>query len=444
MTVQLPVYNEAEVISRLIRAVSEMDYPKDRLEVQVLDDSTDETSVRVADVARELQGQGLNLVHLRRDARSGYKAGALANGMAQASGAYFLILDADFVPEPGLLKALLPPFQDPQVGMVQARWDHLNEDARFLTRGQALLLDGHFFFEQGGRYRSGRFMNFNGTAGLWRRSALEDAGGWVADTLTEDLDASYRAQIAGWRFVFQSETGVPAELPEGVRALEVQQKRWAQGGIQTGRKLLPGIWRGNWPMRVKVEASFHLLGHVAHPLTVVLGVLLLPSAVARAHLGLEGWLVLDLALFLAATGSFFTFYLSAARARARPWGRSLGTALLTMALGVGLTAPVSRAVLAEIGARGQETPFHRTPKGGALGLRRYHSPEAAADQTLKLALAVWMAGSTVLALAWGFYYTVPFLVLFGAGWGWLGVGEFLDRLRHQPRAGLAGLAHVPS
>jgi cellulose synthase/poly-beta-1,6-N-acetylglucosamine synthase-like glycosyltransferase len=429
ITVQLPVYNEAEVVERLIRAAVALDYPPAQLEIQVLDDSNDETTARIAELLGTLPAEGPRVTHLRRPTRAGFKAGALAHGLAHASGDFVLILDADFVPEPALLHQLLPPFSDPAVGMVQARWDHLNEDRRLLTRGQALLLDGHFFFEQGGRYRSGRFMNFNGTAGLWRRAALESSGGWASDTLTEDLDLSYRAQMAGWRFVFLGEVGVPAELPEGVRALEVQQKRWAQGGVQTGRKLLPRIWRGPLPLRVKLEATVHLFGHVAHPMTVVLGVLLLPSAVARVFLGLGGWLALDFLLFLAATGSFFLFYLSAARMRGRPWVPSLGRALATMALGIGLTAPVSRAVLAGLSGLGARTPFHRTPKGGALGLARYGSPAAPADTVLKLGLALWMLGSTGVALALGYFATVPFLVLFGVGWGWLGVGELRDRRR---------------
>ncbi len=449
VTVQLPVYNEAEVVERLARAAVALDYPAHLLEVQLLDDSTDETTDRIRALLPELRAGGVRVEHLHRARREGFKAGALAEGLRAARGAFFLVLDADFLPPPDLLHRLLPPFQDPGVGMVQARWDHLNEGARPLTRGQALLLDGHFWFEQGGRYASGRFMNFNGTAGMWRREALDDAGGWSPDTLTEDLDASYRAQMAGWRFVYLGGVGVPAELPEGIRALEVQQKRWAQGGVETGRKLLPTLWRGPWPRPVKVEATFHMLGHLAHPLTVVLGILLLPSAVARRSLGLEAWLLLDLLVFAAATGSFLVFYLAAARARARGWGRSVPQALLTMALGVGLTAPVARAVLRGVTGRGRgRDPFHRTPKGGRAGLRRYRAPAGSGDLALKLLLAAWMACSTVLALRWGLYPTLPFLLLFGFGWGWLGVGELVERGRlgrppgaHRRLAGLPG--HAP-
>jgi cellulose synthase/poly-beta-1,6-N-acetylglucosamine synthase-like glycosyltransferase len=430
VTIQLPVYNEAEVVERLARAAVALDYPPHLLEVQILDDSTDETTDRVRALLPELRAGGVRVEHLHRDRRTGFKAGALAEGLRVARGAFLLVLDADFLPDPDLVRRLLPPFADPRVGMVQARWDHLNEGARPLTRGQALLLDGHFWFEQGGRYAAGRFMNFNGTAGMWRREALDEAGGWSSDTLTEDLDASYRAQMAGWRFVYLGGVGVPAELPEGIRALEIQQKRWAQGGVETGRKLLPALWRGPWSRKIKVEATFHLVGHLAHPLTVVLGILLLPSAVARRSLGLESWLLLDLLVFAAATGSFLVFYLAAARARTRGWWGSFPQALLTMALGVGLTAPVSRAVLRGVTGRGRGRDlFHRTPKGGRAGILRYRAPAGSGDLAFKLLLAAWMACSAVLALRWALFPTLPFLLLFGVGWGWLGLGELLERGR---------------
>jgi hypothetical protein len=429
VTVQLPVFNEAEVVERLVRAAAALDYPAHLLEIQVLDDSTDETSERVRALLPELRASGLRVEHLRRGDRHGYKAGALAAGTRRARGDFLLVLDADFVPAPDLVRRLLPPFMDPGVGMVQARWDHLNEGRSLLTRAQALLLDGHFWFEQGGRYAANRFMNFNGTAGMWRRATLDQAGGWSADTLTEDLDMSYRAQMAGWRFVYLGAVGVPAELPEGIRALEVQQKRWAQGGIETGRKLLRKVWQGPWSGGVKTEATFHLMGHLAHPMTVLLGVLLLPSAWARRVLGLDAWLLLDLVVFAAATGSFLVFYLAAARTRDRPRAAAVPQALLTLVLGVGLTAPVARAVLRGATGRGhrRRDPFHRTPKGGRRGLERYRSPLAPGDLALKLVLALWMFVSIVLALTWGFLPTLPFLVLFGAGWGWLGVGELLER-----------------
>ena len=424
ITVQLPVFNEAGVVERLLEAVAELRYPHDRLQVQLLDDSTDGTSVIADRTTGRLRAAGLRIEHLRRRDRTGFKAGALQAGMESAEGEYILVLDADFVPGPELIHELLPPFLDPSVGMVQARWDHLNEDESLLTRCQVLLLDAHFFFEQGGRCASSAFMSFNGTAGMWRRTALEEAGGWSWDTLTEDLDASYRAQMAGWRFVFLPGVGVPAELPGAVRALEVQQKRWAQGGVQTAGKVLPALWSGPWSLRIKLEGAVHLLAHLAHPLTLALGVLLLPSAVARRSLGLDQLLVLDLLVFAVATLSFLTFYVAAGRRRGRPWRRVIPRAAATLALGVGLTASVSRAVLRGLGA-GAKDPFERTPKRG-WGESIYRSVSGRGDRLLKLALLGWLLMSTLGALAWGYPGSLPFLILFMSGYAWLLIGDIAE------------------
>jgi cellulose synthase/poly-beta-1,6-N-acetylglucosamine synthase-like glycosyltransferase len=418
VTVQLPIYNEAAVVHRLLDAVAKLDYPADRLEIQVLDDSTDDSGREVAMRIEALRGQGVWVEHLTRPSREGYKAGALRWGLERARGEYFLILDADFVPPPDLITRFLPSFEDPEVGMVQGRWDHLNEDAGWLTRCQALMLDAHFFFEQGGRFVSGSFLNFNGTAGMWRRAAILGGGGWSADTLTEDLDLSYRAQMAGWRFIFRSDIGVPGELPETPRALELQQKRWAQGGVQTGRKLLRSLWRGPWPLRIKVEGTFHLLGHLGHPLTLALGFLLLPSAVARDVLGFRGFGVWDVAVFTWATLTFLVFYLSAGRFRRRPWRTLIPTALVTLSLGIGLTAAVSRAVLRGL-LGGRSDPFHRTPKRGGRPCSPYSTPRAWGDRVLGGVALAWGLGSLALAVHWGYFGSIPFLILFSSGWGWM-------------------------
>ncbi len=430
VTVQLPVFNEAGVVERLVDAAASLDYPSDLLQIQVLDDSTDETTRIAAAAVGRWRRRGIDVVHLRRTDREGFKAGALAAGLGRANGELLLVLDADFVPAPDLVRRLMAPFRDPGVGMVQARWDHLNEEAGWLTRAQALLLDGHFFYEQGGRYAAGRFFNFNGTAGMWRRACLEDAGGWEADTLTEDLDLSYRAQMKGWRFVFLGDVGVPAELPERVSALEVQQKRWAQGGIQTARKILPSLLRGPWPLPVKLEAVVHLCGHLAHPLTLLLGLLIYPAALARRSLGWEEYLALDLVVFLAATVPFVVFYSMAGRRRDRPWRRLLPAVAATLAVGIGLSAPVTRAVLR--GLRATADPFVRTPKRGGGPGSRYGHRSAPGDTCLKLALAVVLTASLTGALLEGFYASVPFLVLFASGYWGLGVGG-LTAPRTPPR-----------
>ncbi|MBW3534148.1 MAG: glycosyltransferase [Gemmatimonadetes bacterium] len=424
VTVQLPVFNERHVVERLVDAACALDYPRERLEVQVLDDSTDDTTARAQASAAAWRERGVDVRVIRRGRRDGFKAGALAHGVERARGEMFLVLDADFVPPPDLVRRLLPPFQDASVGMVQARWDHLNEDENGLTRAQALLLDGHFFLEHGARYASGRFFNFNGTAGMWRRRCVEEAGGWRADTLTEDLDLSYRAQMAGWRFVFLEDVGVPAELPARVGALEVQQRRWAQGGIQTARAVLPRLVCGPWPWRVKTEAVFHLCGHLAHPLTVLLGLLLFPSAVARRTLGLERLLALDLALFAMATGPFLAFYATAARRRDRPWRLVLPGVLRTLSVGIGLSAPVGRAVLRGLGRAGD--PFVRTPKRGAAARASYAGGGRVGDTTLELALGGIMVVYMTLAVTGGYWAQIPFLLLFASGWLGLGGRALLD------------------
>jgi cellulose synthase/poly-beta-1,6-N-acetylglucosamine synthase-like glycosyltransferase len=426
VTVQLPVYNEASVVERLLDAAARLDYPRELLQIQLLDDSTDETTQRAARRIEHWGRKGVRVEHLRRNGREGFKAGALALGLERAAGEFILVLDADFVPHPDLIHRLLGPFGDPAVGVVQARWDHLNEDQSILTRCQALLLDAHFFFEQGGRWAGGRFMNFNGTAGMWRRDALVDAGGWSSDTLTEDLDVSYRAQMRGWRFVFRPAVGVPSELPDTVRALEVQQKRWSQGGVQTGRKLLPGILGGPWRPAIKLEAVAHLMGHVAHPLTLLFGLLIVPSGLARQSLDLEGLLLLDLVVFTVATLSFLLFYSAAGRKRDRPWRTLVPKALVTVALGIGLTATVSRAVLRGLRGGGDD-PFVRTPKRGN-GEPRYRSPLLGSDLTLKVLMTGWMVASGGLALHHGLYMSIPFVLLFGLGYAWVTGAELMDRI----------------
>jgi cellulose synthase/poly-beta-1,6-N-acetylglucosamine synthase-like glycosyltransferase len=427
VTVQLPVFNEASVVVRLLDAVAALDYPRDRIQVQLLDDSTDVTTRYAATRVAELRENGLQIQHLHRKDRTGFKAGALAQAMEYATGDFLLILDADFVPKPDLIHRLLPPFMDHGVAMVQARWDHLNESRSLLTRCQALLLDAHFFFEQGGRYSGGLFMSFNGTAGMWRRKALEDSGGWSWDTLTEDLDLSYRCQMRGWRFVFLRDVGVPAELPEDQRALEVQQKRWAQGGVQTGKKILPRLvaWGpGAFPLRIQAEGVAHLMGHLAHPFTLLLGLLLLPSAVARSSLELDRFLWLDAAVFAGATLSFLTVYVMAGRVRGRPLWRLVGRAVATLALGVGLTASVTRAVLRGL-LGGSKDPFIRTPKRGE-GTHRYRPLAQWGDAALKAGLVTWMGLGVVGALVWGYVATLPFLLLFGGGYLWLLFGSLRE------------------
>ena len=422
VTVQLPLYNERFVAERLLRAVAALDYPADRLEVQVLDDSTDETSAIVARVCGELRAVGLDVRHLHRTERTGFKAGALAAGLAVARGDLLCIFDADFVPGRDFLRRLVPwlsgPAADPRVGMVQARWGHLNRDQSLVTRVQALLLDGHFAVEHAARHRTGCFFNFNGTAGIWRRAAIEDAGGWTADTLTEDLDLSYRAQLAGWQFVFLPEVVVPAELPAAAADLEAQQHRWAKGAAQTARKLLPGLLAAPLPWRVRREAFVHLTANLCYPLMIVLAALIFPAMLLRRGGGLWQLLLVDAPLFAVGSGSVLLFYVASQIAVGEPWRARLRLLPALMATGIGLSVTNSAAVVAGAFVRGGT--FHRTPKyAGAAGRLASYGGGRRLSFWIAGALTIYFGACVVTAAAVGMWASLPFLYLFLQGYGYL-------------------------
>src|SRR5947199_9951442 len=301
VTVQLPLYSEMYVAERLIDAVCRLDYPAGRLEIQVLDDSTDETTEIVERIVAGYRAEGVDIRLLHRTDRTGFKAGALEAGLKVARGEFIAIFDADFMPTPDFLLRLMPHFAGSKVGMVQARWGHINQDYSLLTKIQSILLDGHFVLEHGGRNRSGRFFNVDGTAGIWRRVAIDDAGGWQHDTLTEDLDLSYRAQLRGWRFVFVSGVIAPAEVPVEMNGFKSQQHRWAKGSIQTCRKLLPTILRSDLPLGVKAEAFFHLTANFNYILMCVLSMLMFPAMVIRYNMGWYEMILIHVPLFFAVT-----------------------------------------------------------------------------------------------------------------------------------------------
>jgi cellulose synthase/poly-beta-1,6-N-acetylglucosamine synthase-like glycosyltransferase len=417
LTVQLPLFNEMYVVERLIDAVCALAYPKDKLEVQVLDDSTDDT-VEVARRAVEAKRrEGFDIVHLHREHRTGFKAGALEAGLARSRGELVAIFDADFVPLPDFAERLVHHFTDPSVGLVQARWGHLNPDHSALTRVQALLLDGHFVIEQSARNRSGRFFNFNGTAGIWRRTCIEDAGGWQHDTLTEDLDLSYRAQIRGWKFVFVPDVVAPAELPVEMVAFKSQQHRWAKGSIQTARKLLPLIVRSALPWRVKTEAVLHLTANACYVLMILLTLLVVPAVWLRREI--SPWLIaaIDLPLFAFSSISVVWFYAVAQR-EALGTLRGIGRRIpFLMAVGVGLSVNNARAVLEALSGRPSE--FRRTPKynlrrGESVASRRYRGTTGR-DVWIEAAIAAYLTVA-VLGAAWaGLWLAIPFLALFQAG-----------------------------
>ncbi len=361
VTVQLPLYNEAHVAERIIDACARLQYPRSKLEIQVLDDSTDETAALVAARVNVWQAHGLDIVHVRRTDREGYKAGALQNGLRLARGAFVAVFDADFLPPPEFLRRTLPAFREPHVGMVQARWGHANAGASLLTRLQAFGLDAHFALEQHTRQRTGCFINFNGTAGVWRRRCIEEAGGWQGDTLTEDLDLSYRAQLAGWRLRYLPAVEVPAEVPVEMNALRTQQFRWAKGAVETARKLLRPLWRAAQPLRVKLEGTLHLTAHLAFPF-ILLAALTHAPLLVITHLGYgPGPLYFTLlSLGLVGFAGFFLAQLFAQRALHPDWGRRLCLFPLFAAGTMGLALSNTHAVVE--GLRGRRTAFARTPK----------------------------------------------------------------------------------
>ncbi len=346
VTLQLPIFNEQYVVDRLLQAVCRLEYPRERLDIQLLDDSTDETVNVARGLVEHYAAQGQPITYIHRTNRAGYKAGALHEGLKTAKGEFVAIFDADFVPPPDFLLRIIHHFTEPKVGMVQTRWTHINRHYSFLTEVEAILLDGHFVLEHSGRARHDVFFNFNGTAGIWRRQAIEEAGGWEHDTLTEDTDLSYRAQLKGWKFVYRQDVECPAELPVEMTAFKTQQARWAKGLIQTGKKILPRVLKSDQPFRVKLEAWYHLTANLSYPLMVILSVLLLPAMVIRFYQGWFQMLYIDIPLFLASTFSISSFYLVSQRELfPKTWPRALLYLPFLMALGIGLTVTNTRAVL---------------------------------------------------------------------------------------------------
>jgi cellulose synthase/poly-beta-1,6-N-acetylglucosamine synthase-like glycosyltransferase len=423
VTVQLPIYNEIYVVRRLLESVGRLDYPRDRLQIQVLDDSTDETTVVATREVERLRAAGLDVQLLHRVHREGFKAGALAEGLSEAKGEFIFILDADFVPAPDLLMKCVHYFTDPEIGMVQARWGHLNREQSLLTRVQAMFLDGHLLLEQTARSRSGRFFNFNGTAGMWRRACIVDAGGWHHDTLTEDLDLSYRAQLCGWKFHFLPDVIVPAELPGDMNGFKSQQHRWTKGSIQTCIKLLPAIWREkDLPLIIKLEATAHLTSNFGYLLLVLLCVLILPQSLGK-HGGSLQTLLVDLPIFLATTVSIVTFYSVAQRyLNPRGWMRDLLLMPMLLALAIGMSLNNARGVVEAIFKR--PSGFSRTPKygQGALGDRgktiRY-LPIRSLLPAIEILFAGYFAYCFWRAIASGSWTSVPFLFLFLLGFAYV-------------------------
>jgi cellulose synthase/poly-beta-1,6-N-acetylglucosamine synthase-like glycosyltransferase len=359
VTVQLPLFNERFVAQRLLDASARLDWPRDRLEIQVLDDSDDDTRQLVDARVAWLRQQGIDMVVVRRPNRGGYKAGALAHGMTTARGEFVAVFDADFIPPSDFLRSTLPWFRDREVGMVQARWSFFNANHSWFTGIQSLMLGAHFSIEHRVRYQQGLFFNFNGTAGVWRRCAIDAAGGWQADTVTEDLDLSYRAQMAGWRFVYLDNCDVPSELPVTMSALRTQQQRWAKGSIQTARKILPVLMKKHLPLAVKIEAVAHLMANIFWLLGMIAILTLYPAILWRVGIGLQQIISIDLPLFLVSTGAIMSYFLLYSLISK---SKKLIYVFLLPALTIGLAPSISLSVLKGMFQSGGA--FERTPKFG--------------------------------------------------------------------------------
>jgi cellulose synthase/poly-beta-1,6-N-acetylglucosamine synthase-like glycosyltransferase len=445
VTIQLPLYNERYVVERLIEHATKIQYPKDKLQIQVLDDSTDDTHPFTERLVNQYRAAGFPIEYRHRSNRSGFKAGALQEGMKTATGELMAIFDADFVPPTDFLLRTVDFFKDPGVGVVQTRWTYLNRHYNLLTEVQAMLLDGHFILEHGARSGSGLFFNFNGTAGVLRASMIEDAGGWQHDTLTEDSDLSYRAQIKGWRFVYLPDVECPSELPVETYGFQVQQSRWAKGLTQVAKKLLPSILKSNISVRRKAEAIFHLTPNISYPMMIVVSALMFPVMIVRFYMGWFQMVMIDLPLIVASFWSISAFYLMAYREiHPNNWKRAILLLPPLMAAGVALTIINTKAVLEAL--LGIESSFVRTPKY-AIGTERVRIENIQYRRRSgwlpywELAFGSYFVYMVAFALESYNYFAIPFLLLFVGGYYWAGLStlyqEHQDRIRFQRERRLA-------
>jgi cellulose synthase/poly-beta-1,6-N-acetylglucosamine synthase-like glycosyltransferase len=423
VTVQLPVFNERYVVGRLIDASCAMVYPKEKLEIQLLDDSTDETQEVIAEAVARYRKHGFDIKHIHRTNRQGFKAGALKEGLAVARGEFIAIFDADFVPKQDFLLKTIPHFnRDPKIGMVQTRWEHLNSDYSLLTRTQAMALDGHFVIEQSVRNKAGYFINFNGTAGVWRKAAIEDAGNWQSDTLTEDLDLSYRAQLRGWQFIYLNDVTSPAELPSEINALKSQQFRWTKGAIETARKVLPEVWKSKLSTSVKIQATFHLTNNLVFPFIVLAGILNVPLVFIK-HAGMHNEYFAFMSVFVFAfIGSFF-FYLFSQKDVYPDWQRRLFLFPVFMAGSMGFAVNNSRAVLE--GLFKKKSEFVRTPKYNIRDKKdswtnkKYAPAKISYTVVIEILLALYCLFGVVSSIYFLELAAVPFQLLFMSGFSFV-------------------------
>lgn len=448
VTVQLPLYNERFVVKRLLEETAKLDYPHELLQIQVLDDSTDETRVFTERLCNEYRASGLNIEYRHRTNRHGYKAGALQEGLESATGELIAIFDADFIPPTDFLQRTVHFFTDPGVGVVQTRWSHINKEFSILTQVEAMLLDGHFVLEHAARAGSGLFFNFNGTAGVLRRTMIDDAGGWQHETLTEDSDLSYRAQLRGWRFLYLPALECPSELPVETYGFQVQQARWAKGLTQVARKLLPRILKAKLPLRVKVEAFMHLTPNISYPLMIIVSMLMLPVMIVRFYMGVFQMVLIDLPLIIASFWSLTAFYLYAQRVLyPKSWWKSIFFMPMLMASGVALTVSNSKGVIEAL--LGIKSSFARTPKY-AIGQQKVKIAQTAYRRKsgwlpfVELAIGGYFVYMIDFAIETLNFFAIPFLVLFVCGYWWAAFTtlyeEYRDRLQWHRARKLAAAA----
>ncbi|MEJ5245884.1 MAG: glycosyltransferase [Bacteroidota bacterium] len=424
VTIQLPLYNEYFVVERLIRSVCNIKYPKEKLEIQVLDDSTDESQELCKSLVEEYKKKGFNIKYIHRTDRTGYKAGALKHGLEIAEGDFVAIFDADFVPNENFLLKTVPYFSNPQIGMVQTRWEHLNEEYSYLTRAQALALDGHFVLEQQVRNKAGFFINFNGTAGIWRKSAIIDAGNWEPDTLTEDLDLSYRAQLRGWKFVYLNDVTSPAELPADINALKTQQFRWTKGAVETAKKLLPRVLKADIPLKVKLECFVHLTSNIVFPFIIIVALLNVPIVLIKNTVGGFDQFYSFMSVFVLASISTFLFYMYAQKAIHLDWRRRLLLFPVFLAGSMGFAVNNTKAVLEAL--IGKKTGFARTPKEGIVGtapkpkVKKYKSNKFSWIVLFEILLALYFVVGVGISVYYLEIAAIPFQLLFLLGFGTVG------------------------
>jgi cellulose synthase/poly-beta-1,6-N-acetylglucosamine synthase-like glycosyltransferase len=437
VTIQLPIYNERYVIERLIDEITRVEYPRELLQIQVLDDSTDDTAPFAEALVERYRALGFPIEYHHRANREGYKAGALQAGLETATGEFIAIFDADVLPPQDFLTRTIHHFADASVGVVQTRWSYLNRDYNILTEVEAMLLDGHFILEHGARSRAGYFFNFNGTAGILRRKMIDDAGGWQHDTLTEDSDLSYRAQLKGWRFVYVPGLDCPSELPVEMHGFQVQQSRWAKGLTQCAMKLLPSICRAKLSRRVKIEAFLHLTPNISYPLMMVVSALMLPVMIVRFYMGIWQMVFIDLPLIMAAFWSISAFYVVAQRELyPKNWKRSVFLLPVLMAVGVALTVVNTRAVLEAL--LGIRTGFVRTAKYAVgdrqvkLETRKYRRKSGLLPY-IEIAIGTYFVAMIAFAIETYNFFSIPFLLLFVAGYYWAGMGTLYQEQQSRLR-----------